>query len=97
MSDNVEEKITSLAKRVDDVEEVIGGSLKGEPGLMQLTKQLVKDVYNEQHGALVRLSSIESENTRIRGAAWGAGWVFKVFWAVFGGIVVLAIGKLLKL
>jgi hypothetical protein len=85
----MEERVSRLEKTFEDWEEVLRGSVRGDPGIMQTLKQLVKDMYDETQGVTQRVARLEKEKEMHHNKFEGAKWVLKLEWSIVGGALVI--------
>lgn len=77
----------TLEEKVDQLFEILGGTVDGE-GLIHVVKKLVKDVYDAETGTQKRIEKLESEKAFAKAWLVGAG--------VTGGAAVWIIEKLIQ-
>jgi len=88
-----------LIERVTETEELIGGSPRGEPGIVHSLRGVVKDMYDQVNGfgVIPRIGAIEKDKIRMDGQMQGAQWAVKIMWTLAGSIFTYALTHFLKL
>lgn len=95
MSEHVQ---NNLEKRIIALEETIWGGkgVDDDKGVVGLIRELIKDMYHEKNGCMVRLSELELERTKAKSAAWGAATIVKFFWTLAAMLLGVLLAKWFK-